>query len=167
MKIKTIKIVLILMLGLANAYFLLKILYLDQTASTNNKQPETTLVNDLKNLKQALDYLKTRELFPVEKMATSEASQKQKLTMEILNGSGITGKADSLKNNLAQLGLEITTGNTQATSSTAIKCKGTVSADTKTAIIAEIKKQSPQITEEVLANDYPSDIVVVLGKFSP
>lgn len=138
----------------------------NEISSVKDQKKQPSLVNDLKLAKQTIDLWKTREQLTLnENVASQEASPEAKMKLQILNGSGLAGKANTVKNGLLGLEniLQITTGNTEATSSTSMKSKNRVNSETKAKIKELLAKEFPQITETVLLDNSPFDIVLVLG----
>lgn len=156
---------LIVVISLVNAYFLFRAIYFKSAFSIQDRKKETVVVENLKQLKQVIESLKTKKPFGLEEIATKEATPKEKLTVEVLNGTGIAGKANSMKMELAGLGanLEITTGNTEATSTTSLKFKPYLPLDLRKKITGVVTREFPQINEEELSNDSSFDVTILLG----
>jgi hypothetical protein len=125
------------------------------------KKEEDLLFQDLKGLKQAIDFLTQRKpLNPPE--ATGEATVSAKLKIKILNGSGINGKANQVKAALERLGenWEIITTNGEATSSSVLKSKKDVDHNSIKKIISAFDKNA---TTEGLDETAPFDVLIILG----
>lgn len=159
-------IFLMLSLTIINGFFLYTVLGAKETSLLKDQKKQTNLTNDLKSLKQAIDTWKERKpLILNETIATQEASLAGKLKLQILNGSGLSGKANTVKNNLSSLDslLDIETGNTEATSSTILNYKNRVDLETKEKIKELLAKEFPQITEALLLDDSSFDLILILG----
>lgn len=168
MKIKFQNLTIILVISLIviiNIYFLLKIFYLEEVSFIKDNKQEVDTFQELKQLQQALRLLETRKPFAPQEIATEGANLKQKTTLNILNGSGAAGMANTLKKDLTDLepNWEITTGNTEATASTILGFKTNVSPGVRTTVLDVVSKQFPKAAEEELSDESSYDIVIILG----
>ncbi len=100
--------------------------------------------------------------------ASASSTSKVQYKLEILNGSGITGKAATLKKQLTSAQFStITTGNAdQSTDQTDLQLKSTVPTAVKQSILDSLKSTYPNMTTSVLAKSSDFDLVLTLGKIS-
>jgi len=85
-------------------------------------------------------------------------------TVQVLNGSGVTGEAAKIKTLLFGTGfVNVDTGNTTATNSSNIRTKEAVPSTVEEKVINEITDYKVA-DGTVLANDGKYDLVIVLGK---
>jgi len=126
----------------------------------------------LTQLYQAVEEIEKREPFdfqvkePVQKETRESGGEEEILKIKILNGSGVTGAAGNLRDELTAEGIsgDISLGNTEDTEITLIQMKESLPQSDRLTIINTIKADYPHYQEEKLSPDSPSDVVIVLGK---
>ncbi|MBU1129870.1 LytR C-terminal domain-containing protein [Patescibacteria group bacterium] len=136
---------------------------------------------DLSLFKKAIEFSESRTTFSFESDPTEQESSTldstkpsaklvsgeiEEFNIQILNGSGISGAASGLKEELEKNSqFEINqVGNTDNTQSTIVKSKSSVPESTKTLIYQIIEKNFPINQKEILSDDNASDIIIILGQ---
>jgi hypothetical protein len=106
----------------------------------------------------------TTEATPTPAVETVPPEEIQKLSSEVLNGSGVAGMAASWEAKLREWGFtDVKTGNTAITNGVKVTFSQKVPENLRTQIKEELKKQTSEIvaTESAASN---TDIILVIGK---
>ena len=133
----------------------------------NKNEPQ---IQDLKTILQAIDFLNQRKPLEPEGESVSPEVSKQptpglKIKMEILNGTGIAGKAKDLGSTLSVLGNfeEISTKNTEKATETILRVKKSVDSELKNQIIKIVSQEFPEVSQEIQPDNSEFDVSIVLG----
>jgi len=131
--------------------------------SENEPQPTN-------QLESAVDHLDQRKPLIFEKsnlispLPLEEVFVEEKIKVQILNASGISGSATQLKEKLINIeGIEIIIGNTQNTTSNTFISKVTISEDIKNIILKIAENELSRVDQEDLPEESEMDIIIILG----
>jgi len=130
--------------------------------SENEPQPN--------QLMSAINHLDQRKPLIFEKsslvapLPLEEVSVEEKIKIQILNASGISGSAIQLKEKLIDIeGVDIVIGNTQNTTSNTFISKVNISKDIKNMILEIVESELSDVDQEDLPEESEMDIIIILG----
>jgi len=130
--------------------------------SENEPQPNRLI--------SAVGHLDQRKPLIFEKSATTaplpleEVSVEEKIKIQILNASGISGSAIQLKEKLIDIkGVDIVIGNTQSIASNTFISKLIISKDIKNMVLEIVESELSDVDQEDLPEESEMDIIIILG----
>ena len=95
---------------------------------------------------------------------TAEIVDLTKYSVEVLNGSGVTGEAARVKDVLISAGFtSVDIGNTTATIESQLKTKTDMPAEVSDMVIKSIENYKLELTDS-LTDEEKHDLIIVLGK---
>lgn len=171
---KIVSIVFGIFLFGAAAYFLQNVFFSFIKPFFLDKKPPSVGVSLDSSLDEVVDYLRLREDLPAGRQDLTGASPSATLiveenpisvTAEVINGSGVDGAARVLVDRLETIGISVpqVSNSTVESVDTIISLKANAQGLRDT-IVEKIGTKSGELRFEVLDDNYPFDIRILIGK---
>lgn len=174
-----LKIIILIVISIAvsflDGFFVIKAFHGANDSSPAAFQKQQELESSFQSVSSALKNLESKKplkinldssLMSSSADSTNSASLiKENLKLRILNATGITGYANSLKDKLKSLGIfeDISLGNAPATSSSVLNSKKSLPASYLDSIMKIVKNDLPEIKNGSLPDSDRADIEIIMG----
>lgn len=148
-----------------NGVFLLRIFNNQDESGVLSQKKYQEIETNLSLIDEAVNIIEKRQPFSLTASNSGTINLIGKLKLQILNGSAIPGKANSLNEKLkvSNLFSDISLDNTDSTTSSALLSKKGIPEKTYQNIAALLKNEIPAFRENPLLDNDKYDVIIIIG----